>query len=695
MKRLAPELGALDHALAAFGCTLAVYSIGMSLLNPMLALFFTIGVVATATSGYAISRIVRGNPMAGYDSYFWAVLGVFSAGFVAQLNDLLPGGGFPPELLVAGVLCWLLLVGNLFAWRDQTLLFLTLPCIAIFGLVGTFDTFMPATILFFLFMLTIALLYARVHQRTMIDRAKLAGVDEPALLRRGVWKWMAGPEWALSSALIIILLSFMGAPVLQGSLQTVAGNIQVSLPQPITQLNASTAPVNLSDVPIGRGPNALSDREVFKVRMDRPRYMRLNSFSTYTGNGWKVSEVPASNVLTDQKPSPVAPVRGPNGGIAIWPGFEAPPQEPIANGTTLPFTIKESNHSFRTIMSPGPLVEVVWSPQDITRLAQGAVILDRVLTRTEILTAYALVPSQSPVFKDATLPSALAPFKELYLKTDNVPAKVRDFAYRAVSGIESDYDKAAALQTAIEAQVRYNLRTRRTPEDADPVEYFLYESKEGYCDLFASSMALTARSVGLPSRYTTGYLINNSEKDDQGFFTVHARDYHAWCEIYFEDVGWVAFDPTAGAPSVGGAGVGATSGAEPWYGTAWFKGGVVAVIALGLLTPILVMFLRRTRTPSARAERTIGEIARLHASFNRSIERHVAFPKRFSQTTREFVNAAGPKLGAAFDPAYEMVGAFESAMFSSRVPDAEQVGALGKRVADLRGNLGRISRGEA
>lgn len=693
MKRLNPELSLIDHALATFGCMLAVYSMGMSLLNPPLALFFAIGVAVTATTGYALSKIVKGTPISAYDSYFWAVLGVFTTGLVAQLNGLLPGGGFPPELLVTGVLCWLLLVGNLVAWRDQTLLFLTLPCIAIFGLVGTFDTFKPATAMFFLFMLAIALLYARVHQRTMIQRAKLAGVEEPMLLRRSVWKWMAGPEWALSSALVIILFSFMGAPVLQGSLQAVAGNIQVTLPQPVTQSSQTRGSVDASDVPIGRGPITLSEKDIFKVRMDWPRYLRLNSFSTYTGTGWKVTEVRESDVLKDHVPKDVAPVRGPNGGLAVWPGYEAPPQEPIVNGTVLPVTIKDSNNRYKTVLAPGPLVEVD-GPVEFTFLAQGYVIMNQVLTPNERLTGYALVPSQSPVTKDAQLPDALNSFKELYLTKESVTAKVRDFAYRAVSGIDNDYDKAVALQTAIEAQVRYNLRTRRTPEGIDPVEHFLFDSREGYCDLFASSMALTARSVGLPSRYTIGYIINDTERDDEGFYTVRARDFHAWCEIYFDGVGWVAFDPTEGAPSVGGAGVGASSGSEPWYRTAWFKGGVIGIIAIALLTPILVMFLRRTRTATARAGRAIGDVVRLHAAFNRAIEKHVAFPKRFSQTTREFVEIAGPKLGPAYGPAYEMVGAFESAMFSSRVPGADEIGLLGKRVAELRGRLGRISRGE-
>jgi hypothetical protein len=290
------------------------------------------------------------------------------------------------------------------------------------------------------------------------------------------------------------------------------------------------------------------------------------------------------------------------------------------------------------------------------------------------------------------LPPALKPVEDLYLSKQNVPARVRDLAYRVTEGAKSDFEKATAIKMEIERRVMYNIRARRTPRDEDPVEYFLFESNEGYCDLFASSMAVMARSVGLPSRYVIGYIINDAQRDDDGFFTIRARDYHAWCEIYFEGVGWVPFDPTEGAESVGGAERGASEGAVAWYQTGLFKGVVVAVLLIALATPAYFALRQRSLTSSARDERSASDIARLHTMFYRTIERHLGSPKRFSQTTREFVHAAGGRLGPALGDATALVTEFESAMYSPRRPNRDAVSDLSRRIADLRANLGRLRR---
>lgn len=694
MKNIGPELGVFDRVLATLGCVLAVYSIGMSLTNPPLAYTFSIGIIVLSFIGYAISTIVEGKKIANYDSYFWAIAAMATTGFVNPLNDILPGGGFPFALLAAGILCWLLLVGNLFAWRDQTLLFLTLPCIAIFGLVGTFDTFVPATALFFIFMLTIALLYARVHQRSMIERARHAGIEEPHLLKRGAWKWMAGPEWALASALVIILFSFMGAPVLQFSLKNVAGKVTVTpLQTPQNTTNTGQAQ-DTSDIRVGTGAIFLTNQEVMMVKLDQPRYLRLNSFSTYTGKGWKQTAVtmPSDTPLTSQPISVVSPPRGPNGGLLIWPGLAAPPQEPIVNGEVLEFTIKDSNNTFQTVISPGPLVEVRGNPQNYTRLAQGLVTMDKRLEFDEFLIAYALVPNQSPVTKDAVLPPALEPIEDLFLSESNIPARVRDLTYRVTKNAKTDYEKAIAIQNAIESRVTYNLGAERTPAESDPVDYFLFESNEGYCDLFASSMTLMARAAGLPARYTIGYIVNDDETDEDGFYSIKARDYHAWAEIYFEGIGWIPFDPTEGAPSADGAERGAVGAGVPWYKSTLFISTIGGVIVLALLAPVVVMFSRRSRTETAKAERAAGEIVKLHTTYFRVIEKYIKSPKRFSQTTREFVQASEPRLGGAYELAHGMVGDFESAMFAGVHLEKDAISNLGQRVAELKATLGRMKR---
>ena len=689
MKRLDPVLGPIDHALATLACVLAVYSIGMSLHNAPLALAFTSGIMVAAISGYAVAKIVRGKKIANYDSYFWAVLGILAIGLVNSLNDILPGGGFPVELLAAAALCWILLIGSLFAWRDQTLLFLSLPCIAIFGLVGTFDTFAPATVLFFVFMLTIALLYARIHHRAMIERAKRAGIEEPDLLRRGAWKWMAGPEWALASALTIVIFSFMGAPVLRISLKDVAGKVQVTLPQQNQPTTPNTAAEEQYDVSVGTGPAALTNQQVFKVKMDRPRYLRLNSFSTYTGHGWKATRVslPTDSPLQVHKAERLAASAGPHGGVLAWPGFDAPPQEPIEGGQVIPFTLKESNNVFASIIAPGPVVEVLGRASALTFLPQGWVVLESPLKSSERLTAYALVPTTGPDGHSATLPPDLKFTEPLYLSKDKVSSKVRDLAYRVTAGAVSDYDKAAAIERAIEERVVYNTNARKTPQSEDAVEYFLFQSHEGYCDLFASSMALMARSVGMPSRYVIGYIVNEPLRDDEGFFTVRARDYHAWCEIYFEGVGWVPFDPTEGAPSVDGSGVGALEGSEPFYRQGWFRNIIIGIVVVALAAPVYFMLRLRVQPGEHARVRTASEVARLHAAFYMAIERFVGAPKRFSQTTREYVHIVGPRLGSARILADDLVVEFESAMFSSNLPQQDKLASLASRIAAMRGAL--------
>ena len=74
---------------------------------------------------------------------------------------------------------------------------------------------------------------------------------------------------------------------------------------------------------------------------------------------------------------------------------------------------------------------------------------------------------------------------------------------------------------------------------------FLLENKSGYCEQFATGMALMARIAGIPSRVGIGFLPGQSGKDGQ--YTVRMHDMHAWPELYFQGTGWVRFEPTPAA----------------------------------------------------------------------------------------------------------------------------------------------------
>jgi hypothetical protein len=76
------------------------------------------------------------------------------------------------------------------------------------------------------------------------------------------------------------------------------------------------------------------------------------------------------------------------------------------------------------------------------------------------------------------------------------------------------------------------------------VDYFLFDLREGYCNYYASAMAVMARSVGIPTRIAAGYSQGDWERDAQAY-RVRQHHSHAWVEVYLPRFGWIEFEPTA------------------------------------------------------------------------------------------------------------------------------------------------------
>jgi transglutaminase-like putative cysteine protease len=81
----------------------------------------------------------------------------------------------------------------------------------------------------------------------------------------------------------------------------------------------------------------------------------------------------------------------------------------------------------------------------------------------------------------------------------------------------------------------------------DPVDEFLFESKRGYCEHYASSFTVLMRLAGIPARVVTGYQGGELNPVDN-FMTIRQSDAHAWAEVYLADNGWVRIDPTSAIP---------------------------------------------------------------------------------------------------------------------------------------------------
>jgi transglutaminase-like putative cysteine protease len=139
--------------------------------------------------------------------------------------------------------------------------------------------------------------------------------------------------------------------------------------------------------------------------------------------------------------------------------------------------------------------------------------------------------------------------RERYLALPGtVPVRVRRLARELAENSANPYDQATALEAYLRTYP-YTLDVPPPPQDRDIADYFLFELLTGYCDYYASSMVVMARSIGLPARLVTGYA-SGGYIPSAAEYVVRLKDAHSWVEIYFNGIGWVEFEPTASQPQI-------------------------------------------------------------------------------------------------------------------------------------------------
>ncbi|GAA1852812.1 transglutaminaseTgpA domain-containing protein [Microbacterium koreense] len=144
-------------------------------------------------------------------------------------------------------------------------------------------------------------------------------------------------------------------------------------------------------------------------------------------------------------------------------------------------------------------------------------------------------------------------FEDTLALPEDLPAVIGEAAREVTAGADSDYDALIDLQRWFRGGAfRYSLSAPVEEgfdgSGADAVAQFL-EVREGYCIHFASAFALMARTLDMPARIVIGYLPGAATRDridDQTVYSVLSSRLHAWPEVYFEGVGWIGFEPTAG-----------------------------------------------------------------------------------------------------------------------------------------------------
>jgi transglutaminase-like putative cysteine protease len=284
---------------------------------------------------------------------------------------------------------------------------------------------------------------------------------------------------------------------------------------------------------IGAGPE-LSQRVVMTVSVRNlvslaqgggplPLYWRAFTYDVYTGNGWRSSSTEQSTLGSGQSLQ-----------------TEHFPHQVLIQ------------QQVRPVENLGGVVYAAGEPVTVNLQSEAAWRSSGDLfgIRVDSSVPYA-VESLIPIVDEGILRAAGQQYpdwvKQRYLALPTeVPDRVRTLAIELTATEPTPYDRARAIQGYLRT-FPYTLDVSQPPLNRDVVDYFLFDLKKGYCDYYASSMVVLARAAGIPARLVIGYASGTYNLNAKRFVVTEA-DAHSWVEVYFPDIGWVPFEPTASRP---------------------------------------------------------------------------------------------------------------------------------------------------
>ncbi len=130
---------------------------------------------------------------------------------------------------------------------------------------------------------------------------------------------------------------------------------------------------------------------------------------------------------------------------------------------------------------------------------------------------------------------------------EGLSPRIGQLARELTAGDDTPFARSRTIEQHLAAggEYQYDLRAP-SPWPDELVEGFLFNTKRGYCYHFASAMVLMCRAIDIPARLAVGYTRGETRGDELDLYIVRSEDAHAWPEVYIDDLGWTAFEPTPG-----------------------------------------------------------------------------------------------------------------------------------------------------
>lgn len=300
-----------------------------------------------------------------------------------------------------------------------------------------------------------------------------------------------------------------------------------------------------------------NDQAIMRVESPEPSYWRANALDVFTGTAWVTSQA-----FLERTPAEVAA----QGWVYTVPAADATPP---GKTVTEIFHIEAVYTNY--LFTGGEPLKVLMPERIALRLNDmRSLHVSKALGPVLDYTLDAIIPDLEPAalvdkgrgFPDSVKPYLSLPFPHLdELTGDDKDAAWRGLAPEAVGpegwewrdlyavnreivGDAADpYEVTLRIERHLRRQFDYSLSPPAS-DYSSPYAAFLFDTQSGYCQHFAGTMALLLRYNGIPARVAVGF--TSGDKVDTGVFVVSTGNAHAWVEVYFPTVGWVAFDPTPG-----------------------------------------------------------------------------------------------------------------------------------------------------
>lgn len=286
------------------------------------------------------------------------------------------------------------------------------------------------------------------------------------------------------------------------------------------------------------GPVRLRDKTVMTVKGDGPFYLRGNVRHTYTGHSWETEETTWEEYWLGEDFSHI------------------PKNDRETYYKELKVNITNHSFSSTTLFSPYRPISVNFKGDYQIKLSPDyEIALPQGVYSGENYTVKILKPHRPEELIKLGVDNRKGNINNLnlylQLPEDKITEDTRKLVKKIVKNSNTDLEKALAIEEHLRKNYKYNIDVKKVPKNREFVDYFLFETKEGYCTYYATSMAVMLRLEGIPSRYVEGYLAQ--ELIGKNTYIVRQKNAHAWVEAFIEPIGWITFEPTPAYPIVGRA----------------------------------------------------------------------------------------------------------------------------------------------